>query len=134
VRLAFGSLDIDVPVLGGSTLTATEVVLTLFVMLLLQVDTDFDLLLTVWSLYSLLRYDKKPRHHIKLLAGIIKDLPFQIQLDLAREVFRLTDAGSVLLTELLVARIPLDWLERLRLERRPGRVRLRWQIRDLPEI
>jgi hypothetical protein len=132
VRVSFGPLDIDVAMLGGGTLTATEVVLTLLIVLLAKMDADFDLVTTVWTLYTLLRFDKTPRRHLKLFAGIIKDLPCQIQMDLVREVFRLSDAGSVLLTELLVARIPLEYLEKIRTERRPGHVPLRWHRLDPP--
>ena len=66
-----------------------------------QPEVELGFVSNLWHLYALLRFTPSPGEHTLLLLAMLKDLPHEVRLDLAREVGRLTDASSVLLGKLL---------------------------------
>jgi hypothetical protein len=114
MRSSLGTVFGSLPPMSGGNRVALEVILMVLVTALLQANSELGVTATLFQLYSLLRSSTSPGEHRRLFAALIKDLPPNIQEDIRRKVYGLTDAGSVLLTELLAvqSRAPED---------RPGR-------------
>jgi hypothetical protein len=81
-------------------------------------DLPLDHTHTLWQLYRLLRKLSKPEEYRDLFAGLIKNLPTSIQMDIYREVRDLKDQGSVLLTSVLEEQIQPSARGRSRSRRR----------------
>jgi hypothetical protein len=94
-------LAADMILVPGRPTNCAEVIGLRLLATLRQPECERLVVSNLWDIYALLRFTSSPGRHKRLLASLLKDLPREVRVDLAREAWYLTDAGSELLLELL---------------------------------